>query len=421
MQPHDEVTVTPSAVGASSLPHVSLARLARIAVITVCMVLLITVPRSASDAFLGYRVTDPPFTSLTYGIQAFLWWDNGSAGLHMDLIRLMGFSHVKQTFAWEDIEPVRGEWHLERGDVILDELERRSLKLVVRLSDAPDWAFPNNVPQTMDASLVVDTPPENLDDWANFCRTVAARYRGRVAAYQIWNEPNLSREWGGQLPDAAGYVALLRACSEAIRAVDPDAILISAGLAPTGNYDNFATPDDVYFQQMYDAGFQQYIDVVGVHAPGYTAPEVDPADAPGGNRFFSFRRVEDMRRIMVANGDAARQMAILELGWTTDQIHPDMAWFAVTEEEQARNLVAGYQYAAEHWRPWIGLMSMIYMANPAWTQADEQYWWSIITPDGYTRQAFIDLANMAKFCGDEVRPVRDPGSPEALGLVPVTP
>jgi hypothetical protein len=66
-------------------------------------------------------------------------------------------------------------------------------------------------------------------------------------------------------------------------------------------------------------------------------------------------------------------------------------------------------------------MSMIYIASPAWTEDNEEYWWSITTPDGYTRQAYVDLANMAKYCGDEFRPARDPGSPEALGLVPVTP
>jgi hypothetical protein len=396
-------------------------RMLRSLVITLCAVLLISVPRSSTDAFLGFMVTNPPFTSLTYGIQAFLWWDNGWAGTHVAWIQLMGFSHVKQTFAWEDIEPQPGAWQFDRADAILDELERRNLKLVVRLSDVPDWAHPNSTPQTMSAEQVTDTPPDNLDDWANYCRTIAERYRGRIAAYQIWNEPNLSREWGGQLPDPGGFVALLRVCSEAIRAVDPAALLISPGLAPTGNYDNSAWPDDLYFQRMYDEGFQQYVDVVGVHAPGYTAPEVAPEDAPGGHRFFSFRRVEDMRRIMVANGDAARQMAVLELGWTTDQIHPDMNWFAVNEAEQARNLVAAYQYAADHWRPWVGLMSMIYIADPAWTQDDEEYWWAITTPDGYTRQAYIDLANMAKYCGDDIRPPRDPGSPEALGLVPVTP
>ncbi|MFQ3568251.1 MAG: hypothetical protein SNJ59_14785 [Aggregatilineales bacterium] len=394
----------------------------RTAVLALGAGLLFTVPYSSTDAFLGFRVTNPPFTSLTYGIQAFLWWDTGSAGLHMDWIQRMVFSHVKQTFAWRDIQPEPDVWLFERADAILDELERRDLKLVARLSDAPDWAHPSvHTDRRAGAVGFVDAPPDDLADWARFCGETAARYRGRIAAYQIWNEPNLTREWGGRPPDPAGYVALLRACSEAIRAADADAIVISAGLAPTGNYDDSAWPDDVYLQALYDLNFQQYIDVVGAHAPGYSEPHVDPADGAGGHRFFTFRRIEDLRRIMVANGDAARQMALLETGYTIDPIHPEFAWFAVDEAGQARNLVAAYEWAAFHWRPWVGLMSAIYIADTTWAENDEQYWWAITTPAGYTRQAYIDLANMAKFCGDVHRPARDPGGPEALGLVPVVP
>lgn len=383
--------------------------------------LTISVPRSSGDAFKGYAITDPPFASLTYGIQAFLWWGDYWSPIHMDWIRTMVFSHVKQTLSWEDIEPQPGEWHFERGDRLLDELERRGLKLVARLSDAPDWSHPSV--EDRDADGFIDAPPDDLADWGEFCSQVATHYRGRISAYQIWNEPNLSREWGNRPPSAAEYVALLRVCSDAIRTADPEAILISAGLSPTGTHDHTAIPDDVYLQALYDSGFQDHVDVVGMHAPGYSTPELSPdeAQAAGSQRFFTFRRIEDLRKIMVANGDAARQVALLEVGWTTDQVNPDYAWFAVDEAAQARNLVAAYQYAAEHWRPWVGLMSAIYIANPTWTPDDEEYWWGVTTPDGYTRQAYIDLANMAKYCGDRVIPERDPSSPEALGLVHVDP
>ncbi|MFN8451369.1 MAG: cellulase family glycosylhydrolase [Anaerolineae bacterium] len=378
--------------------------------------LIVSVPLSTADAFMGFAVTAPPFTSLTYGIQAFLWWDHGFAGRDMDWIKLMVFSHVKQTFAWEDIQPQRDVWSIDRADSLLNELEQRGLKVIARLSQTPEWARPSHPNGDF-----IDAPPDNLADFATFCGVLADRYRGRIAAYQVWNEPNLSREWGDQLPDAAGYVALLKACSDAIHAADPAAIVISAGLAPTGTYDDTATPDDVYLQAMYDAGFQRYVDAVGMHAPGYSMPDVPPEDGTGGHRFFTFRRIEDLRRIMVANGDAAHQVALLEVGWTTDQMNPNYAWFAVDEAEQARNLVAAYRYAAENWRPWVGLMSAIYIASPDWTPDDEEWWWAITTPQGYTRPAYVDLANMAKYCGERVIPARDPGSPEALGLVPVDP
>lgn len=363
-------------------------------------------------------ISDPPFESLTYGIQAFLWWDPTITGLRLDSIRTMVFSHVKQTFAWKDIEPIEDEWHFQESDRLLNEIEARGMSLVARLTDTPGWALPDGA----DADSFIDSPPADLADFADFCGTVAARYRGRIAAYQIWNEPNLSREWGNNTPNAAGYVGLLKACSDAIRTVDPDAVLISAGLSPTGNYDNLAHPDDLYLQHMYDMGFQQYVDVVGVHAPGFSPPERSPdaAVAMGSQRFFTFRRVEDLRRVMVANGDAARQMAILETGWTRDNVNPNYAWFAVSEKAQARHLVAAYQYAADNWRPWVGLMSAIYVADPSWTVKDEEYHWSILTPEGYQTRAYPSLANMAKYCGNLTMPERDPSSPEAVGLAPIT-
>jgi hypothetical protein len=396
-------------------------RLFRSLVITLASLLLLSVPRSTTDAFLGFRVTHPPFTSLTYGIQAFAWWDHGFAGRDLDWVQRMVFSHVKQTFAWEDVEPARGVFDFSQSDRILAETERRNLQLIVRLTDAPEWAHPNLAGER--GVDYVDAPPDDLQDYANYCGVIATRYRGRIDGYQIWNEPNLSREWGNAPPNAAGYVGLLAACSNAIRAADPDAILISAGLSPTGNYDDTATPDDLYLQQMYDAGFQQYVDVVGMHAPGYAAPHISPdeAVASGSQRFFSFRRIEDLRRIMIRNGDAARQVALLEVGYTLNTVDPRYSWFSVTEAEQAQYMVEAYEYAAFHWRPWVGLMSAIYIANPDWTEEDEEWWFAITTPVGYTRLAYIDLANMAKYCGSRIIPARAGDSPEALGLVPVVP
>ena len=374
--------------------------------------------RHEADPFKASAVVDPPFASLTYAVQAFLWWDEAAADLDLHLTRLMSFSHVKQTFAWRDLEPSRGEWHWARSDHILDDMERVGLRLVARLGQPPAWA------QTHATVPPVISPPRDLAQWALYCRAVAERYRGRIEAYQIWNEPNLAREWGGQKPDAAAYVELLAACSGAIREADPEAILISAGLAPTGNMDDHAIRDDIYLDHMYRNDFQRHIDVVGVHAPGYAAPEIGPDDDPGRGRWFTFRRVEDLRKIMLRYNDAARQMAILEFGYTTDRENEAYRWFAVTESQQAAYLLRAYEYAIANWRPWIGLMTLIYLPDSTWREADEEYWWAVIDPkDGQPRPAYIELANMRKVCDDFVIPARSPDSDVALGkkLAPVCP
>ncbi len=362
------------------------------------------------DPFRAQAISDPPFTPLTYGVQAFLWWDDGwFAGKNMDWVLMMQFTHVKQIFAWEQLEPEPGEWNWQQADFIVDELESRNLEIVARLGHTPDWAHPD-LPERGES--YVDAPPDDLDGWENYCRTFADRYQGRIKAYQIWNEPNLTREWGNRPPDAGEYVELLRVCSEAIRAVDPGAILISAGLAPTGNYDATAHRDDIFLREMYENDFQQYIDVVGVHAPGFSEPSYGPDDAErdGRQRWQSFRRPEDLRKIMIEYDDAARQMAILELGYTTNIEDIVYSWFAVTEEQQAEYTVEAYRYIAEHWRPWVGLVTLIYIAAPDWTPEDEEFWFAIDDPrpPARSRPVFSAIVQMEKYCGDIVLPTRTP-------------
>lgn len=372
-----------------------------------------------TDPLKANAITNPAFSSLTYGIQTFLWWDGGETGLHLDWVRLMSYSHVKQTFAWRDLEIEQDVWDWEQADRIMDEVERRDLQLIARLGQTPLWAQPES-DANVETDESHDAPATDMADWRDYCYTVADRYKGRIVAYQIWNEPNLTREWGNELPDAAGYVDVLAACSQEIRQADPNAILISAGLAPTGNHDDLATPDDIYLDQLYRNDFQQYIDVVGVHATGYAPPEVGPDDVEkeGRGRWFTFRRIEDLRKIMILHGDEARQMAIMEFGYTTDTQNSDYAWYAVSEDEQADMLMRAYDYAIDHWRPWVGLMTLIYIPSPGWTPDDEEYWWAITTPDKGHRPSFYALANMRKVCDDVTIPARASDSPVALGLEP---
>lgn len=336
------------------------------------------------------------FNSPDYGVHTLMWWKPERIETEMSLVTDMGFGWVKQKFPWREIEGIeKGQYDWYRPDRIVDKAEQAGVKLVVRLDRQPFWSEP------VDNQFKDNQPPANLQDFADFCGVVAARYKGRIGAYEVWNEPNLSREWGEKMPNPAEYTELLKVCYAAIKAADPNAIVISAGLAPTGTDTAAAMPDTKFLEGMYAASAADYFDVLGLNAPGYKAPpELDPAEAEdpayGGGRWFAFRHVEDMREIMVANGDGRKQAAILEMGWTLDQINPDYAWFAVDEATQADYLVRAYQYAAENWQPWMGLMTTIYFADYHWTPENEQYWWAIVLPDGTPREAYNALKDMPK-------------------------
>jgi uncharacterized protein YraI len=364
-----------------------------------------TAPAAGGGNYLPASMSSPDF-----GSQAFLWWREEIADRDLDLMREAGFNWVKQSFAWETIEGVgSGVYDWTVSDRVVTHVNEKGLKLLARLSSDPDkagfWAGP---------------PPGNGDAFAAYAGAVAKRYNctpeavGCIQAFQIWNEPNLAREWGGNRPNPAEYAQFLGKAYRAIKAVHPSAIVISAGMAPTGDDSDLAMPDDKFYDLMYQAmggNSDGYFDMLGVHGAGYAAPpELDPADAAadkakyGGYRFFAFRHVEDIRAIMERYGDVGKQIALLEFGWTYDKVNAAYKWHGadagIDEFVQADYLKRAYQYAAANWQPWIGLMNLITMPNLDWTndgnpQDEEQYWWAIMEPSPidqkYWRPAFIVL------------------------------
>lgn len=347
-------------------------------------------------------------SSPDYGVQVFLFWREEVADRDLQLVQQAGLRWVKQEFPWRELEgQAKGVWQWDATDRIMDQIEAHQLKVIVRLGSQPAWAAPN-------LTLPEVGPPDNLADFYDYVYAVANRYKGRVEAYQIWNEPNLAREWGHRPPNPAEYVELLKVGYQAVKAADPQAIVISAGLAPTTRDDVEAIPDTYFLQGMYESGAAAYFDALGVHAAGFKSPpETDPAviaNDPAMNngdsapaelrRVYGFRHVEDVRAIMVRNGDEAKKIVLLEFGWTIDP-RPDSPyhWHAVSPHDQDKYLQRAFAYAEANWQPWIGVMSVIYLPDPQWTLADEQLYWSIVYP-GFpelrTAPAYYGLLYMPK-------------------------
>jgi hypothetical protein len=355
----------------------------------------VTSPAPSPSPLAGARVptTDP-------AVHVFLWGNASTTARDLQLARDGGFHWVKQRFEWRNIEgKSKGDFEWNEPDRIVDAISQAGLKIIARVDNQPRWA----------ASTVQwpgSGPPDNPRDWSDFLGALAARYRGRIQAYEIWNEPNLDREWGNKKPDPTAYTSMLKASFQAIKAADPDALVVSAGMSPTTDTSEHAVPDLEFIRQMYTAGARGSFDILGVHAAGYKAePCADPGQVaqspeltnndpspPDLKRIYAFRHVEDVRALMVQQGDTDKPMGILEMGWTTDaRPGSPYAWFAVDRDQQARNLVGAFQCARQLWQPWMGFMTVIYIPDAAWTQQDEQYWWSITNPDGMPRPAYTAL------------------------------
>jgi polysaccharide biosynthesis protein PslG len=337
----------------------------------------------------------------TMAVEVSLWGkDQTIIDRDLDLAKQAGFTWVKQRFEWRYIEPTkRGRFEWDEPDRIVDSVARKGLALLARVDNQPQWA-------RGDAIFPDAGPPSDPEDWKDFLQELADRYEGRIHAYQLWNEPNLSREWGGNTPDAKAYVDLLKVGYAAINDMDKNALVISAGLSPTTQSSGTAISDIQFLREMYAAGVKDNFDVLGAHAPGFlSTPEDDPAKVAADpkktnndpssvelKRVYAFRHLEDLRKMMVDNKDGDKQIWVLEMGWTSDpRPGSPYSWHAVSEEQKAKNLVDAFKYARANWASWIGLMSVIYIPDTAWSAKDEQFYWSITNPDGTTRPAYEAL------------------------------
>lgn len=275
------------------------------------------------------------------------------------MVREMGASWVVEYFLWAHHEPARGVYDWSHADLVVDHAVNQGLTVIARLGYTPAWARPR-----AETHLFLDDA--GYDDFARFAGAFATHFRGRVDYIIIWNEPNLSQEWGYRTPDPAAYTELLRRAYRTIKAANPAVQVLGGALAPTlapaGS--EWAYNDLDYLQAMYDAGAAAYFDTLAVHAYGWTFP----ADAPAATDAVNFNRTELVRAVMVRNGDAAKHIMITEGGWND---HP--RWTkAVRPAQRVAHSVRAYEKALADW-PWVDAVCLWAFRYPRPTHTYQDY------------------------------------------------
>ena len=304
----------------------------------------------------------------------------------VQMIAEAGFHWIRQEFPWEDLEihgagdyedrrhePHRSAW--DKYDHIVSLAEKYGLEMIVRLSNPPEW--------TREKGTAAGTfaPPDDYDLFGDFVEEVIHRYQGRIRYYQIWNEPNIYPEWGEAQVNPQQYVELLKIAYSRAKAVDPDVVIISGALAATIEMDYRNLSDFIFLQQMYDAGAQEYFDILAVQGYGLWSGPTDRRMQP---RIINYSHVLFIRDIMVKNGDAAKSIWISEMNWNAvPQDVPDKRFGMVSEEQQARYAVLAYQRVQAEW-PWVGVVNFWYFKRPddRWKQEQKpEYYFRMVEPD----------------------------------------
>lgn len=250
----------------------------------------------------------------------------------LDRLAESGVEWVRIDLGWssfETREDYYSQWYIDRTNFCVDQANSRGLKVLGMVHRTPSWA---------NGGLGTSEPPEDLADYADFMSWIADKYRGRVSAWQIWNEPDPSQNfWGGTTEQ---YVDMMKLAYPSIKQSDPNVKVVLGG--PSLN--NFE-----FIRDVYEYGGKNSFDVLSTHpyqAIADKEPEYDPDD---GTRYWlsSFKYVHD---VMVEFDDGDKEVWFTEFGWSSHENTGDESngTRGVTEAEQADYAVRAFEYVEDN-------------------------------------------------------------------------
>lgn len=141
------------------------------------------------------------------------------------LMKQLGVTTVRLLIPWAAIQRTPDSYDWTMVDKTVDAVVAQRMSILATLNSPPQWAVVPGQP-------AIAGRPASPAAFGSFAGKVAEHFRGKVSAYEIWNEPN-GAAFFAPVPDPAGYTDLLKAAYPSIKAADPSAVVVAAGWAPS--------------------------------------------------------------------------------------------------------------------------------------------------------------------------------------------
>jgi hypothetical protein len=238
---------------------------------------------------------------------------------------------VRTEVPWSVLEP-RGAGQIEPGalafaDRLLSDATADGIRVIMVVDSSPCWA--SSAPMSLLRACVAGQPsqanawpPSNPADYAAFVAYLAQRYGTRLAAIEVWNEPDQANQLyfaGPNKPQR--YAAILRAAYPAIKQANPDVSVLAGSLVGANG---------VFLRALYAAGIKGYYDGLAVHF--YT---------------LTLASLRSIHEVQLANGDS-KPLWLNEFGWSScyprQKVQQEQA--CVTAQTQAANLTNTFRELA---------------------------------------------------------------------------
>jgi polysaccharide biosynthesis protein PslG len=232
---------------------------------------------------------------------------------------------VRIGIPWAGVEPVRGQLDWTGADKLVNAAVSRNMAIIVAINSTPAWAVaPNNPP--------IISPPASMADFADYCARVAQRYKGKISAYEVWNEPNGIQFWR-PAPDPAAYTSMLKAAYPKIKAVDARVTVIGGVLGAVADFGTWLINPVTFLKQMYTAGAKGNFDAVSFHPYHYSLKFSDGV----GIQNAPVDQLIQMRQTMVEKGDGGKKI------WATEYGEPVAGYSEATQSDFIADIMTKWQ------------------------------------------------------------------------------
>ena len=241
----------------------------------------------------------------------------GDIDSELDAVAALGANTLRADISWAGLEPEQGKLdpgYLQRIDHLIAGAHRRHIKPVLIVLRSPCWASAApGAPGTCNADTLA-YPPRDPATYGSIAGRLAKRYHGRLAGFEVWNEPDHANEDYFKGPDKpARYTAIVKAAYRAIKRADRSLPVVAGSLVGSNG---------AFLEALYQAGIKGFYDGLSVHYYDLT-----------------LAAVRAIRRVQLKHGDHA-PLWLNEFGWTScwPAKRNEGGHACVTARQQASNL-----------------------------------------------------------------------------------
>lgn len=307
----------------------------------------------------------------------------------LETLARAGVHVLRVSFGWDDLEPQRDHYDFSPVDRVLPVAEELGIRLIPYVCYTPTWLAAEGA----QASDVYRSPPTDVHEFEEIMQLLAARYRGRLQTWELWNEPDNKEYWLGT---PAEYASLVAAGARGVRQGDPSARVVLGGIAGHLEFlDELLTHHDV----------ARSVDIVNLHSYVETWSP-DPIESVTG---YLQRAAE-----MVRKHGESEPLWLAEVGYSTfrsaDQVS---AWVKARFDFEHTPQFQG----AAMWRILAQAVAVPELQLVAWYElrdlpADTEVigdqnnrHLGVLTPDGQPKPALRALSRAVSLLSGGVRPI----------------